>query len=382
MALADSAEANSAELWDDCPLFAPNADHVPRLAEGAIGEELPESVVALSHLLYDEDSAEEKIDSLREEGNTMFKHGHVLSYKRAIQKYTEALAMPCDLPSVRSSTFANRAAAELKLKNYGRALNDAESALKLDEDHVKSRYRAAMCANFLSKFDVSLKHCDAGVASLARQHRERSPDAALFELVRKQALSGLKECAAKENQRREKAEKLAKKDSRISRALDKRNVTKGMPLFAQQRSYARTEPELHESGEGELLLWPVLVVYPDVVRTGVGEQSDYLEAVSEDATIDDLICTLFPPDAAPPPWDVSGVFSRRPDKLVARYRMGWTMKAEDASSDDERDFCGSNLGPDDVGEWKDIPRSLSVAELVGKRDYVTPLFPVLYLLPA
>lgn len=63
------------------------------------------------------------------------------SYKSAIAKYTAAINVHCDVPDVAAAPYANRAAVELKLGNYQRALADSESALKWQPHNVKARYR-------------------------------------------------------------------------------------------------------------------------------------------------------------------------------------------------------------------------------------------------
>lgn len=376
--MAEATSGKTEELWHDCPLFAPDAASVPNLSEGASGEDIPESVGALSHLLYDEDTPEEIAEELREQGNTLFKQGSRLSYIRAVAKYSEALKA-CDAADIRASALANRAAAHLKLQNHGKALADAEEALKLNGDHVKSRYRAASCCVGLRKFDKALVHCDGGLASLKRNGMEKSSDASLFLRLRDTAMLERSKLNAHESAMQERMQRVERKRSALAQSLAERSVTMGLPLYAQQRTYSRTSAELDGNGE---ISWPVLVVYPDFGGTGLGDQSDYLESVNENASIGDVIASLFPEGAPPPPWDVSGAYSRRVDHLVAQYRSDWTILQEDADSEDERDFVGSSLGANDVGPWKRIARSTSIADLVRRPDYVVPLFPVVYIVPA
>lgn len=375
--MAEDASITNEDLWHDCPLFAPDATLVPNLAEGGSVEDLPESIGALSHLLYDEDTPEEVAEELREQGNTLFKHGSRLSYIRAVAKYSEALKA-CDNADIKAAAFANRAAAQLKLQNHGKALADAEDALRLNGDHIKSRYRAASCCVHLRKFDKAVSHCQSGLASLKRAGMEKSADAGLFVMLRDSAKLEYDKMSLLENAKQKRLQRVELKKSALSRSLAERGVIMGLPIFSQQRTYSRMSAAL-EDGE---VSWPLLVVYPDLIGTGVGDQSDYLENVSENATVDDVVASLFPEGAPPPPWDISGAYSRRADHLVAQYRSDWTMLLEDADSDDERDFVGSNLGPNDVGPWKRIPRTTSIANLVRRRDYIVPLFPVIYLVPA
>lgn len=63
------------ELWEDCPLFAPEGAAVPRVPEDETAEGLAPALGALSHLLYDDESPQEISESLREEGNRLLKRG-------------------------------------------------------------------------------------------------------------------------------------------------------------------------------------------------------------------------------------------------------------------------------------------------------------------
>lgn len=58
--------------WADIPLFAPEGATIPNLS-GASEDEVPsEALSALSHLLHDEETPEEKSEYLRSEGNRYF----------------------------------------------------------------------------------------------------------------------------------------------------------------------------------------------------------------------------------------------------------------------------------------------------------------------
>jgi tetratricopeptide (TPR) repeat protein len=387
MAAGNSSIADE-DFWKDLPLFAPDGVNIPVIPANQSAENMSDALGALSHLLYDDETPQEIAEDLREQGNTMFKHNTVEAFRRAMGKYTEAINLKGDTdPDVTAAAYSNRAAAHLKLGNVGKALQDAEAALVLQKTNVKCRYRAAVAANKLEKFDKAAAHCAAALATLHALGLAKSADAAAMAGEKMKAAVGLElQAAAREAQKlADEAEAAA--TSEMARALEKRRVKMGLPLFSQQRSYTATDPVFDEQGGSagdtgdRLVLWPVLVVYPEVSGTSIGEQSDYLKQVSEDATMDDLVATLFPDDAPPPPWDVSGAYGVAPDRLAAEYRVRWTMPVEEADSDDERDFVGSTFGPDDVGPWKRVSRSTTIAQLIARQDYIVPKFPVIYLIP-
>ncbi len=56
-----------------------------------------------------------------------------------------------------AATFSNRAMAYLKTKEYARALEDAESAIKLKEDYVKAYHRRGKAYLSLNKVEMAIR---------------------------------------------------------------------------------------------------------------------------------------------------------------------------------------------------------------------------------
>jgi tetratricopeptide (TPR) repeat protein len=73
-------------------------------------------------------------------------------FARAVTLYTSALDA---LPS--AILFANRAAAQLALENYGSALADAESSVTLEPSYIKGYYRRAAARFLLGKYNEALR---------------------------------------------------------------------------------------------------------------------------------------------------------------------------------------------------------------------------------
>lgn len=151
----------------------------------------------------------------------------------------------------------------------------------------------------------------------------------------------------------------------------------GLPLFSQQRKYSSSEPVEREG----VWYWPVLLVYPeDVACPGNGDQSDFLEEIAETTNMEEIIEWIFGEGVAPPSWDRNRVY-RSASGLQMRYRTEWTMKLEDADSDDEDTFCGSTLPHDELGHWIDVNNRTTLGDLLSMKNYITPMFPVLYVVP-
>lgn len=182
--------------------------------------------------------------------------------------------------------------------------------------------------------------------------------------------------------RADRAEERRKREQQIterrSETLKQRGITMGLPLFSQQRSYVATTPTV----SGGEVTWPLLLVYPEeaIGGAGVGDQSDYLEQVSEEALIGDILAAVFPDENPRPGWDVNGRY-RNHMGLDVLFREEWTLAARDADSDDERNYVGSTRGPEEVGCWRTVDKSLPLRKALALKGYVVPLFPVLYVVP-
>lgn len=186
----------------------------------------------------------------------------------------------------------------------------------------------------------------------------------------------------------------------LAATLSRRGVTLGAPLYAAQTAAAVQVPRIDGGGGTDAdgpLLWPLLIVYPaasDGDGGGVGSsvpQSDYLEAVAEDATVADILATILPggegddSGAAALAWDTrrQHVTAAGVDAL---YRVGWTYpvgegggEAGDGGEGEGR--LGSDRGDDLLGPWVRVPPGWTLRRLLGRQDYVVPLFPVLVVVP-
>ena len=233
---------------------------------------------------------------------------------------------------------------------------------------------AAVSATAISRFEKAISHCDAALEAI-RSGLGDEKQRKLFETTKRIA----KEAREREEASAARAEK-RKLDEVVRRKsqdemLRKRGVTMGMPLFAQQRKYTRQEPNVIDGK----VYWPVLLLYPEEVVGGC-DKSDYLEEVSEDATLADIVATVFPAGAPAPPWDKRGAY-RDHTQLEVLFRQEWTMPKDEADSDDERSYVGSMRGPEEVGVWRTLPVTDTLSRAVATKGYVVPLFPVFYIVP-
>ncbi len=77
--------------------------------------------------------------------------------KEAYHKYSEAISIKCPSPAINAKLHANRAQLNLKLRNYGKVINDCKLCLQYDANYVKGYYRYSKALIALEKFDECVK---------------------------------------------------------------------------------------------------------------------------------------------------------------------------------------------------------------------------------
>ncbi|KAI1854666.1 hypothetical protein JX266_000784 [Neoarthrinium moseri] len=78
----------------------------------------------------------QKLDRMKEEGNTDYKAGR---WQAAFDKYTQALEVDPTNRGTNSKLFQNRALCRLRLKQYDEAIADCDKAISLDASYLKAR---------------------------------------------------------------------------------------------------------------------------------------------------------------------------------------------------------------------------------------------------
>lgn len=98
----------------------------------------------------------EEIEKKKQAENERLKGNECMKakeFQEAIACYGKAL----DLCPTDAATFSNRAMAYLKTKEYARALEDAEAAIKLKEDYVKAYHRRGKAYLALNKVEMAIR---------------------------------------------------------------------------------------------------------------------------------------------------------------------------------------------------------------------------------
>jgi len=94
-------------------------------------------------------------DQLKQQGNAFFIS---LEYEKAIDCYTRCLPqVPESDHTLRCVVYSNRAQCRIKLKEYEQAYQDADAALKSDQNHLKSIQRRGTAAYYTQRMRQARK---------------------------------------------------------------------------------------------------------------------------------------------------------------------------------------------------------------------------------
>ncbi|KAH7830415.1 putative tetratricopeptide repeat domain containing protein [Monocercomonoides exilis] len=377
---------------DLCPLFA---DSVPENID-----EHPD-FLALQSLLYDRDPAE-LAEHFKEEGNKLLKKGRK-GWNEAIESYTKAIEANSPNMKAVAIYYSNRAQVHIFKKNYGRAIEDCIESLKKDNTNIKSHFRLSKAYFELNKISEASESVKKGLL-VAPESKE---------------LLGLSEQIAEQQQkiklRKEEAAKLAVEKHKIQTLTDKALELKGVKMGAcvlhaiqtgcvdyiwfNNRANAKTQsfgpitpPTPHRNTLPELeavvanpnsfeLRTPFLVCYPEF------SQTDLIQNVSEDDTIGDQLANLLPigndgegeDDIDYPPWDRKHSYNLH--NVHAFFRREWVPPAKKETVSEQKK---EEKKKEDSKEmvWFEVPFEFTVGQLMQQEAYITPSFPVIYVLDA
>ncbi|MCJ1351470.1 MAG: hypothetical protein MMC33_001454 [Icmadophila ericetorum] len=96
----------------------------------------------------------QKLDKMKEEGNTAFKAGR---YEEAVKLYGQALEIDSQNKGINSKILQNRAMASIKLKNYKSAIADCTRAISLDPSYTKARKTQARALGESGDWDEAIR---------------------------------------------------------------------------------------------------------------------------------------------------------------------------------------------------------------------------------
>mmetsp|Transcript_37270 Transcript_37270/g.72723 ORF Transcript_37270/g.72723 Transcript_37270/m.72723 type:complete len:437 (+) Transcript_37270:139-1449(+) len=332
--------------------------------------------------LQGEDPPHMRAEELKKKGNAALKRGPKY-YSDAIDLYTQALDCKSDQPEQNAIILSNRAAVQLLKKNWGKVIEDCSEAIKLDASNSKAYYRASKAANALSKWDKAVDFCERGL-KIDADNKEMAKELATARAGIKKKEDELKAKKAAE------AKKLLQESSKkrfLRKACDERGIVMGEPVY-KELSRTGCEPYLDDAG---LVHWPLLILYDQF------DQSDFLEDVMEDCSVNDILATVLDPAGPRPDWDNDGAYVA--GKVTAYFAShqckplagGGAKKADAAGSD--ASFISSLLGGSErkgveeeiariaKSEWVKIDMDAPLIDTLMQPDHVLPGHPVLHIVP-
>mmetsp|Transcript_5221 Transcript_5221/g.7981 ORF Transcript_5221/g.7981 Transcript_5221/m.7981 type:complete len:453 (+) Transcript_5221:73-1431(+) len=276
----------------------------------------------LDDLVYKNDDDEDKTPNelaidFKDKGNDYYKWGRKY-YKKALKEYKQALQYAREGDGsdenklCYASILANRAAINLKMRNFGSVVRDCKAAIKYGPSplpNCKPYFRAATASIELGKHKDAKKFIDQGLKLDADNKEMRE----LKEKVEKK----LKE--QRKAQMKIERERLAerKKDEVMRKACVALGIVVG-PLvndiaqFTQSAVGNLTGGGFPRPGlENDSMQWPVMVMYPESM------QSEYIMSFDLEHTFRMHLEQMFPETAAEcqpgnpqlAPWDTEGAYS-------------------------------------------------------------------------
>ena len=263
---------------------------------------LPEALEGLQAVKYQSDNCDDNALSYKEDGNKNFELG---KYRWAVDSYTEGIKCgPAD-QLLNAILYTNRAAANYRIGNYRSALNDCIEARKFKSDHQKAIVRGAMCCVELKLFTEAMAWCDEALETAPTDDKMKNLRAKADKLMREQDSSKRRELAGER--------KKAREQQQIVEAVHKRGVVlagregsstgDSSNLFSLKSLHPiGAQVDLNSDG---VLLWPVMLLYPEYSET------DFIESFSELSLFSEHLEVMFGADR--PAWDVDDKY--RPSHL-------------------------------------------------------------------
>ena len=243
----------------------------------------------------------------KEDGNFNFK---CKKYRLAIISYSEGLKHilrgdqgDIEIKNMKTTLIANRAASQFFLKNYRSSLIDCRLALAISPGHQKSLKRAVQCCMELKRYQEVIDWCDHGLVKIGNDlDREKSAE---FTRIRKMAVK----LKAEEEKNIRKAKMMKKKAMVANKALLHLIKSRGVKIQCSDPDMegdwdlddlepthpAALNSKVHLSPDNDqILIWPVLFLYPEVGET------DFILEFADDQSFSDHLQVMF---SECPPWD-------------------------------------------------------------------------------
>ncbi|XP_055813083.1 uncharacterized protein LOC129882697 [Solanum dulcamara] len=310
---------------------------------------------------------------LKEKGNKYVKMGKK-HYSDAIYCYTRAINQNALSDAEQSILYSNRAHVNLLLGNYRRALQDAEDATKLNPSNVKALYRAAKASFSLNLLAEAKGLCEKGL-----QHSSSNEE--LKNLAKQIDIKKTQ----KERRDAEVSEAVSSAKALVS-AFETRGLKIGKPMY--QELTGLKKPTLDKNN---ILHWPVLLLYPEVMS------SDFIEEFCETDMFSAHLDMMFSEGCPHLPWDKENAYTRGAVELyyeacvgvslskwdILRYLLEGTAAShvEDFGNEGSGSAQSSTKGiiSQDVTRWVKINEKRTLYNVLKEPSCVVPGIPVFWV---
>lgn len=247
---------------------------------------------ALQNLLYDEDDVN-AAENFYNQGNKILttyiigknptKHDENYFLHQALFKYNEAVECKIIESELKAKVLCNRALVNTKLKNYGKAIQDAQNAIEIDKSYAKAYYRKAFAEDALDKFELALSTCDEALAM--GENKE------INELKSK--------IKTKINKNNEKKKNLELQKQMIAQELFL-HLKKHEILYSNQPTLQIPESYQHVfKVENDYIVTSVLFIYPEF------GQFDFIDEAADSNMVSEVFDTVYGEGL---PWDEHGYY--------------------------------------------------------------------------
>ena len=287
--------------WDSIPLFM--KDLPSRSSAAAAAAAADPALEALQSLAYD-GTPNEVAAQFKSQADEYF---GCKRYREALGFYTQAIDANPDDEKLQETLYANRAACNLELHNYGATLSDTSRVLGLNARSEKAYYRATRALIALERYQDAAKCAALGLQVNAHNHAIAALHA---KAEQKQAQKLQTQQDAKERESRKQ---------RMAKAVQQALVARGLWIQTTARPPDNPKPVHFDPdclAPGSRLSLPLTQTWtpPDIIRTPLilpvfwmypqHAQSDFIPDCHEDTPLSTYLSTMFPRSLVGSlPWD-------------------------------------------------------------------------------
>ncbi|KAJ1026974.1 hypothetical protein NDA16_002267 [Ustilago loliicola] len=290
--------------WDNVPLFMRDLPTDPSTTDPSTSAALD----ALQSLAFD-GTPDQVAQNFKSQANDYFKSKR---YREALGFYTQAIEANPEDKGLLETLYANRAACQLELGNYGSVLRDTSKVLELNGKSEKAYYRAGKALIALDRLDDALQCLAKGV--------EVNQGNVAMVALRKQAQDKL----AKKQKAEQESKERKRREQAIATALHQALLVRGLWLETTPRPPDNPQPAHFDPDSlppNSSLSLPLSSTWtpPDIIRTPLivpvffmypqHAQSDFISDYHEDTPLSTYLSTIFPLSSRGSlPWDTAAEY--------------------------------------------------------------------------